>query len=222
MGSIDTPPSDQRQSVCADTLDQVEPDHGGAFVVRPYSLTAAELGGLPAVLASTRTPVRVWVRYPASAEQVHGMALAWTPRAVYVEWEADGTHRAWVWASAVERSPADPERTRASGLTLLSAELVARLVNLVNTQLQPIGAEFITATTKPTGPFSAVAYGTIDGQRVHLDFSTEQGTNMCLVVLVSREEALPEPTAASIFEKAIEAHPWAAAIDALALDASSE
>jgi hypothetical protein len=59
MGTIDTPPNEQRQSVRADTLDQVEPDHEGAFIVRPHSLTAAELGGLPAVLASTPTPVRV-------------------------------------------------------------------------------------------------------------------------------------------------------------------
>jgi hypothetical protein len=95
-------------------------------------------------------------------------------------------------------------------------------VYLVNTQLQPIGAEFITATTKPTGPFSAVVYGTIDGHRVHLNFSTMQGTNMCVVVLVGREEALPEPSTAPTFESAIETHPWAAAIDALALDASSE
>jgi hypothetical protein len=229
MGTIDTPPSEQRQTVRADTLDQVEPEHGVAFVVRPYSLTYAELGGLPAVLATTPTPVRVWVRYPATANQVHGMALAWTPRAVYVEWEDGGTHLAWVWASAVERAPVDqavapaaPERPRASGLTLLSAELLARLVHLVNGQLQPIGAEFITATTKPTGPFSAVVYGTIDGHRVHLDFSTEQGTNMCVVALVSREGALPEPSAAPTFEKAIEAYSWAAAIDAPALADETE
>jgi hypothetical protein len=169
------------------------------------------------------------VRYPATADQVHGNAVAWTPRAVYVEWEASGTHRAWVWASAVERAPAGqaaseaaPDRPRASGPTLLSAEPLARLVHLVNTQLHPIGAEFITATTKLTGPFSAVVYATIDGHRVHLNFSTEKGTNICLVVLVSREEALPEPSAAPTFERAIEAYPWAAAIDALALDASSE
>jgi hypothetical protein len=80
----------------------------------------------------------------------------------------------------------------------------------------------VTATTKPTGPFSAVVYGTIDGHRVHLNFSTEQGTNMCVVALVSKEEALPKPSAAPTFEKAIEAYSWAAAIDALALADETE
>ena len=88
-------------------LSQVEPDHGDEFVVRAYSLTAAELGGLPAAMAGAPTPVRAWVSYPATADQVLGLALAWTPRAVYVEWEGNGTPRAWVWASAVERATAN-------------------------------------------------------------------------------------------------------------------
>jgi hypothetical protein len=92
MPPKETPAGDQRRTVRADTLDQVEPENAAAFWVRPYSLTDAELGGLPAVLASAPTPVRAWVKYPATAEQVHGLALAWTPRAVYVEWEGEGTH----------------------------------------------------------------------------------------------------------------------------------
>ena len=215
-------------AVRADTLGQVEPDHRGEFVLRPYSLTAAELGGVPASMASEPTPVLAWVRYAPIAERVRGLALAWTPRAVYVEWEDRGTHRAWVWASAVERAPADqeetavapgPERPRAAVMTVMSTE---PLVHLVNVQLAPIGAEFVTAMAKPTGPFSAVVFGSIEGQQVRLDFLTEPATSMCAVVLVGKEEALPDRSAAPTFEKAIEVYPWAAAIDTLALATSSE
>ena len=73
----------QHKMVRAVLLSQVEPDHGDEFVVR------------------------AWVSYPATADQVLGLALAWTPRAVYVEWEGNGTPRAWVWASAVERATAN-------------------------------------------------------------------------------------------------------------------
>lgn len=102
----DTPHA--QHSVRADTLEQLEPSHCAEFVARPLSLTPAELSGLPATLASEPMSVRVWVRYPAIARHVHGLALAWTPRAVYVEWEDAGTHRAWVWAPAVERAAPTP------------------------------------------------------------------------------------------------------------------
>ena len=92
--------------VFSDKLKQVEPDSGGEFVVRPVSLTPHELGWLPVTMASGPMPVLAWVRYPAVATHVHGRALAWTPHAVYVEWEDRGIHRAWVWASAVEHAPA--------------------------------------------------------------------------------------------------------------------
>ena len=206
----------------ADTLGQVEPDHGGEFVLRPYSLTAAELGGMPASMASDPTPVLAWVRYASIADHVRGLALAWTPRAVYVEWEDRGTHRAWVWASAVERAPAGqveaaaatPERPRAAVVTAKGTE---SLVHLVNAQLALVGAEFVTGMAKPTGPFSAVVFGSIDDHHVRLDFSAEPATGMCVVVLVGKEEALPERGAAPTFEKAIEEYPWAAVIDALGL-----
>ena len=86
-------------------LTQVEPDYGSGFVVRPLSLTPEELGDLAVTVAvpETRTPVMAWVKYPAVARHVRGLAVAWTSRAVYVEWEDRGTHRAWLWASAVER-----------------------------------------------------------------------------------------------------------------------
>jgi hypothetical protein len=218
--------SNPHQAVRADTLGQVEPDRGGEFVVRPYSLTPAELGGLPAAMAGEPTHVLAWVRYPATADHVRGLALAWTPRAVYVEWEDRGTHRAWVWASAVERASADqattatpPEQPRAAVITAKGTE---PLVHLVNVQLALIGAEFVTGMIKPTGPFGVVVFGSIDDHRVRLDFSTEPATGMCVVSLVGKEEALPDRSAAPTFEGAIQAYPWAAAIDTLALHSASD
>jgi hypothetical protein len=212
--------SNPHRTVRADSLAPVEPDYGREFVLRPDSLTPAELGSLPATLAGEPTHVLAWVRYAAAADHVRGLALAWTPRAVYVEWEDRGTHRAWVWASAVERAPADqaatatPERPQEAVITAKATE---PLVHLVNVQLALIGAEFVTGMTKPTGPFSAVVFGSIDGHHVRLDFSTDPATSMCVVSLVSKEEALPDRSAALTFEGAIQAYPWAAAIDTLAL-----
>jgi hypothetical protein len=100
-----------------------------------------------------------------------------------------------VWASAVERAPADqeaattaPERPRAAVITAKGTE---SLVHLVNAQLAIIGAEFVTEMAKPTGPFSAVVFGAIDGHRVRLDFSTEPATGMCVVALVSERKLYP-------------------------------
>lgn len=218
--------SNPHQAVRADTLGQVEPDRGDEFVVRPYSLTPPELGGLPAAMAGEPTHVLAWVRYPAAADHVRGLALAWTPRAVYVEWEDRGTHRAWVWASAVERAPADqaataaaPERPRAAVITAKGTE---PLVHLVNVQLARIGAEFVTGIAKPIGPFSAVVFGTIDGHHVRLNFSTEPATDTCMVVLAGKEATLPAASAAATFEEAIEGHSWDMAIDALALAEETE
>jgi hypothetical protein len=214
--------SNPHQTVRPDSLVQVEPDHGGEFVVRPYSLTPPELGGLPATIAGDPKHVLAWVRYPAIANQVRGLALAWTPRAVYVEWEDRGTHRAWVWASAVESAPADqvvttaaPDRPQTVVITGKGTEL---LVHLVNAQLALIGAEFVTGMTNPTGPFSAVVFGSIDGLHVRLAFSTDTTTGMCVVAMVSKEGALPDQSAAPTFEGAIATYPWAAALDALTAD----
>jgi hypothetical protein len=95
-------------AVQAATLKQIEPDHGGQFVARPFSLTAEELDGLPVTMAVEPIAVLAWVRLPAMPTHVQGRALAWTPRAVYIEWEDRGVHRAWVWASAVERGGLAP------------------------------------------------------------------------------------------------------------------
>ncbi|WP_205750120.1 hypothetical protein [Cryobacterium sp. SO1] len=105
MGANERYPSgpNPAPSVQADSLKQVEPDYGDEFTPRPFSLTPEELGRLPATLATEPIPVLAWVRLPAVPAHIQGHALAWTPRAVYVEWEHRGLHRAWVWASAVER-----------------------------------------------------------------------------------------------------------------------
>ncbi|WP_035880582.1 hypothetical protein [Cryobacterium sp. MLB-32] len=224
MGPNETPLSAQSQhkTVRADTLKQIEPDRGGAFVLRPYSLTAAELGDLPAVLASAPAPVRAWVRYPATADQVHGLALAWTPRAVYVEWESNGAHRTWVWASAVESattsqnatSTLSPQRSQVNELTIRDTK---PLVALINAQLAQSGAEFATSMAQPAGPFGAVVFGSIDDHGVRLEFFIDPATNMCAVHLfdMTTKKVLADRVAALTFEKAIEGYLWAAAIDML-------
>ena len=223
MGPNETPPSGngQHRTVRADTLEQVEPDHVREFVVRPYSLTVAELGGLSAALANEPTPVRAWVRYPAIADQVNGLALAWTPRAVYVEWEAHGTHRAWVWASAVERAAAKPAAASPppsrSQVNVMAVRDTQPLVTLVNAQLNQHGAEFVSSMAQAAGSFGAVVFGSIDGHSVRLEFTVEPSYNGCVVHLfdMSAKEVLAERALAPTFEGAIESYPWAVALHAL-------
>ncbi|TFC01515.1 hypothetical protein E3O42_10405 [Cryobacterium adonitolivorans] len=213
--------SNPHQTVRADSLVQVEPDHGGEFVVRPYSLTPPELGGLPAALAGEPKHVLAWVRYPAIARHVHGLALAWTPRAVYVEWEDAGIHRAWVWAPAVERaaakqSPPQPAPPRPS-VDMVSVRDTKPLVELINAHLTQSGSEFVTAMAQPAGPFGAVVFGSIEGHSVRLEFSTDPATNTCSLNLfgMTARRVLAERVTAPTFPEAIEAFPWAAAMDAL-------
>ena len=74
--------------------------------IAPLSLTDAELDLKVQPLTKTPIPqpVRAWVRYGDTALQVDGRVVAWTPRAVAVEWKtpAGDIHRAWLWSSAVE------------------------------------------------------------------------------------------------------------------------
>ena len=76
---------------------------------KPLGLTDEELqlDTLPLTRDPKPATVRAWVRYPSAAVQVEALAVAWTPRAIAIRWSGpDGQeHRAWVWASAVERSP---------------------------------------------------------------------------------------------------------------------
>jgi len=72
----------------------------------PTSLTAAELelDSLPLTKTPKPQQVRAWVRYGTVALKVSARAVAWTPRAVALEWDSPSgkVDRAWVWASAVE------------------------------------------------------------------------------------------------------------------------
>lgn len=83
-------------------------EHVNEVVMRdksPLSLTNVELELDTFPLTRTPKPlaVKVWVRYGDVAIKVDARAVAWTSRAVAVEWDtASGPHRAWVWASAVE------------------------------------------------------------------------------------------------------------------------
>ena len=78
--------------------------------VPPTSLTDVELELDTYPLTKTPRPhaVRAWVRYGPVALRVEARAVAWTTRAVALEWTSPGEemHRAWVWASAVEALPA--------------------------------------------------------------------------------------------------------------------
>ena len=72
----------------------------------PVSLSKSELGQ-DRVTSAEAEPVEVeaWVRFPEHPIKVQGRAVAWTRRAVWVEFTmfSGATYRAWVWASAVER-----------------------------------------------------------------------------------------------------------------------
>ncbi|SFS17476.1 hypothetical protein SAMN04487846_3568 [Microbacterium sp. cf046] len=74
---------------------------------KPVTLTDAELDieNDPVTRADRPVRVRAWVRYPEPVARLEGRAVAWTTRAVKLQWEtADGERReAWVWASAVDR-----------------------------------------------------------------------------------------------------------------------
>lgn len=72
---------------------------------QPVSLTREELGNADVTTAAEPIAVSAWVRFPESPIRVSARAIAWTDRAVHVEFTLrDGsTRRAWVWASAVSR-----------------------------------------------------------------------------------------------------------------------
>jgi len=74
---------------------------------QPESLNDVELelDRLPLTKTPQPEQVRVWVHYGRKAIRIDAELVAWTPRACAVRWKTDdGTvHRAWVWASAVEK-----------------------------------------------------------------------------------------------------------------------
>jgi hypothetical protein len=65
-----------------------------------------ELDVQPLTKTPVPVPARAWVRYAGMATKLDVEVVAWTPRAVAVRWKtpAGEEHRAWVWASAVERN----------------------------------------------------------------------------------------------------------------------
>ena len=71
----------------------------------PISLSKSELGQEPVTTAEEPVDVQAWVRFPEQPIRVDGRAVAWTKRAVWVEFTMrnGATFRAWVWASAVDR-----------------------------------------------------------------------------------------------------------------------
>ncbi|KQX05298.1 MULTISPECIES: hypothetical protein [unclassified Leifsonia] len=79
--------------------------HEMATRPQPISLGKAELGDEPVKEADRPIAVSAWVRFPESPIRVRCTAIAWTSKAVRVEFTMkDGAvRRAWVWASAVER-----------------------------------------------------------------------------------------------------------------------
>ena len=94
----------------ADSIDAKMEVHADQSVMRgrePESLTPKELGLTTEPVTRTPEPVPVtaWVRYGRIGIRVKGRAVAWTAKAVAIEWDGpEGPHRAWVWASAVERA----------------------------------------------------------------------------------------------------------------------
>lgn len=70
-------------------------------LIRPKPVTDKD----PVVTPKEPMSVRAWVRYPETSARIEGRAIAWTSRAVHIEWtDTQGaTQRAWVWSSAVDK-----------------------------------------------------------------------------------------------------------------------
>ena len=75
---------------------------------KAVGLSPAEVGA-DITEAPAPIPVEAWVSFatPATPVRVEGRAVAWTARAVQLEYDLkDGTsRRVWVYASAVDRRP---------------------------------------------------------------------------------------------------------------------
>ena len=87
----------------------VQQDTINEFLLRPtpISLTPEEIGQTDVPDVDEPIDVEAWVRFSEASIRVRGRAVAWTDRAVLVEFELRnaGPRRAWVWASAVNRGP---------------------------------------------------------------------------------------------------------------------
>ena len=73
---------------------------------RPLGLTMLEVDLNRFPLTTTLQPMaaRAWVHYPSVVSKLDVRVIAWTSRAVQIEWDVpSGKHGVWVWANAVER-----------------------------------------------------------------------------------------------------------------------
>lgn len=95
----------QHYQISAGEYEPVEPPRLDANSPTPISLTWEERGGAgePVTVATESISVIAWVSYSKISAHVDAQALAWARRAVYIEWQSTGMHRAWAWASAVDR-----------------------------------------------------------------------------------------------------------------------
>lgn len=66
---------------------------------------------------------------------------------------------------------------------MLSVHDAAPLVELVNAHLARSGAEFVTSTARPAGPFGVVVFGSIEHHPVRLELSADPTTKTCVVQL---------------------------------------
>ena len=95
----------------AESIDGRMHEDVNAMIMRdraPSSLTdqELELDRLPITRTPVPEKVKAWVRYGDVALKIKADLVAWTPRACAVRWntQAGVEHRAWVWASAVEKT----------------------------------------------------------------------------------------------------------------------
>ncbi|NII42092.1 hypothetical protein E9228_002750 [Curtobacterium flaccumfaciens] len=81
------------------------------------SLPEAAYGG-PVYDLPTPDPVLVWLQFPDRALEVEAHVVAWTDRAVLVDWGfGQAAESAWVWRDAVRAHPRAlprPEANRAA------------------------------------------------------------------------------------------------------------
>ena len=95
----------QSQRVSAATRIDAKIVESVARGSKPDTLTPLKLAlnGEPITRPPRAKRVHAWVRYRGVPVLVDAEAVAWTPRAVGIRWQAapGDIHQAWVWASAV-------------------------------------------------------------------------------------------------------------------------
>jgi hypothetical protein len=116
---------------------------------RPISLTEAEIGKEEVTEPPKPSSVLAWVRYPESPIRVEARAIAWTERAVKVEWTIrDGSvQQAWVWTLPEPyRTSWDEAQAKAAAAREAEAE-AAQLRRQVITNLRADGYTLAEAGT---------------------------------------------------------------------------